>query len=146
MAREILRGQERAARRHGLRHVVGDLALVEGARALGGDGLQRLRQRRKADHVAFLGRAAVEQIMLGSAGIGLELADMSLPIPSYARGHGKPALGIFDRGRKRAVETEAAVRLQNRLPGVDRAWHGDGVDRIADLGHSLGTERLIRTL
>ena len=57
VAREILRGQERAARGQRRRHVVGDLALVEGARALGGDGLQSRGQRRKADDVAFLRRA-----------------------------------------------------------------------------------------
>ena len=98
MAREILRGEERAARRYGRRHVGGDLALVEGARALGGDGLERRGQRGKPDHVAFLGRRAVEQIMLGRARIGFELADIPLPIPRHARRHRKATLGVFDRG------------------------------------------------
>jgi len=98
VAREILRREERAARRHRRRHVRGDLALVEGARALGGDGFQRRGQRRKTDHVAFLGRRAVEQIMLGGAGIGFELADVPLPIPRHARRHRETAFGVFDRG------------------------------------------------
>jgi hypothetical protein len=76
----------------------GDLALVEGSRALGGDGFQRRGQRRKTDHVAFLGRRAVEQIMLGGAGIGFELADVPLPIPRHARRHRETAFGVFDRG------------------------------------------------
>ncbi len=85
MAREILRRQERAARGQRRRHVVGDLAFVEGARALGGDGFQRRGERRKADHIAFFRRRAVEQIMLRRARIGGELADIALPIPRHAR-------------------------------------------------------------
>ena len=146
MAREIVRGEERAARGKRRRHVVGDLALVEGARALGGNGLERRGQRRKADHVAFLRRRAVEQIMLGRARIGLQLADIAAPVPGDARGHREAALGIFDRGRQRAVEAEAAMRLEDRLPGIERARHGDGVDRSADLAQALRAQRLVRGL
>ena len=129
VAREILRRQKRAARGHGRRHVVGDFALVEGARALGGDGLERRGQRRKTDDVAFLWRRAVEQIMLRRAGFGLELADIATPVPGHARRYRKAALGVFDRRLQRAVETEAAMAFENRLPGIERARHGDGVNR-----------------
>src|SRR5450631_1603946 len=84
--------------------------------------------------------------MLGRARIGFELADISLPIPRYARRHREAALGVFDRGCKRAVEPEAAMRLEDRLPGIERARHGDGVDRVADLAHAFGAQRLIRSL
>ncbi len=144
MLGEILRRQERAARGNRRRHVVGDLAFVEGARALGGDGLQRLRQGRQAHDVAFLRRVAVEQIMLGGAGIGLELGDMPAPVPGDALRHRKAALGIFDRRLQSAREIEAAVRLEDRLPGIERARHGDGVHRgHADRFHALGAQRLI---
>ena len=142
VARKILRREERAARRNRLRHVVGDFAFVESARALGGDGLQRCRQRRKADDVAFLRRGAVEQIMLCGAGIGLELADMAAPVPGDARGNRKSAFGIFDRRLQRAIEPEAAVALEDRVPGIDRARHRDGMDRRADFGHALGAQAL----
>ena len=70
MARKILRGEERAARGERRCDVGGNLAFIERARAFEGDRLQRLRQRRKADDVAFSGRRTAEQKMLGGADIG----------------------------------------------------------------------------
>ncbi len=146
MTREILRVEKRAACGHRGRHVIGNLALVEGARALGGDALERRGQRRKTDHVAFIRRRAVEQIMPGRAGIGLELADIAAPVPRHPRGHRKAAFGVADGRRQCAVEPEAAMRFQNRFPGIERARHGDGVDRIADLAHVLIAQCLERSL
>ena len=64
VAGEILLGQERAARANRLHHVLRDLAFIEGARAFLRDRLHGRSQRRKLDHVAFVRRGAVEQIML----------------------------------------------------------------------------------
>src|SRR5262249_30313673 len=127
-----------------LRHVVGDLALVESARALAGDGFQGGRECGKADHIALFGRAAIEQIMLCGAWIGLELADLALPIPRHAPGDGKTSFRILDRGRKPAIKTEATVRPEDRLPGVDCARHGHRMNRTAYFGQSLRTQRLSR--
>src|SRR5450631_647398 len=84
--------------------------------------------------------------MLGRAWIGLELADVPLPVPRHTRGDWETALGVFDRGCKRAVEPEAAMRLEDRFPGIERARHGDGVDRVADLAHALGAQSVVRRL
>ena len=73
----------------------------------------------KRMHIAFVGRGTVKQIMLGRAGIGLELADMLLPVKRDTRRHRKSAFGIFDRLRQRAVEAKAAVRFQDCFPGID---------------------------
>ena len=124
-------------------HVVGDFAFVEGARSFARDRLQGRGKRRKANDIALPGRAAIEQIVPGGARIGFELADMALPVPRHARGHRETPFGVLDRRRKRAVETEAAVRFQNCVPGIDRARHGDRMDRIADLGQALGAQRLV---
>src|SRR6202007_459313 len=112
VTKKILRGQERLKRMEGLRHVVGDFAFIESAGALAGDGLQCGRERGKADDIALFGCATVEQIMLCSAGIGLELADVALPVPRHAGGDGEASFSIFDRGCKRAIKTEAAMRLK----------------------------------
>src|SRR6516225_9167235 len=70
VAGEIFRCQERAARSQCRHQIGGDLALVERARSFGGHGLEGLRQRAKADHVTFLWRRTVEQVMLGGAQVG----------------------------------------------------------------------------
>src|SRR5664280_3576258 len=50
VARKILCGQKRAARLDGRCHVVGYLAFVESARALGGNGLERRGQCGKTNN------------------------------------------------------------------------------------------------
>src|SRR5664279_5195308 len=84
--------------------------------------------------------------MFSGASVGLEFADVPLPIPSHAWRYRETALGIFDRGSKRAVEPEAPMRFEDSLPGIERARHGDGVDRVADLAPALGGQRLKRGL
>ena len=109
MPGEVLGGEHRACRGKRRRHVVGDRAFVERARAVFGDGLQRLRQRRQPDDVAFGRRAAVRQIVLGRAGAVAELADQALPVVGDARGDREAVLGVFDRGRQHAVERPGAA-------------------------------------
>src|SRR5215471_3825105 len=109
VAEKILRRKERAARVERLRHVVGDVAFIEGPSPLAGDGLQGRCQRRKADDIALFGRSTVKQIVLCGAGIGLELADVALPVPRYAGGDWETVLRIFDRGRQSSIEAEAAM-------------------------------------
>src|SRR6516225_10941143 len=146
MAREILRGKERVASRKRYSHVVGDFALVESTSTLRGDGLQRRRKRRKANNVAFLGCSGVEKVVPGRSGIGLELDDVSLPVPGHAGADGKSALGIFDRWRQRAIETKPAMRLQDFLPGFDRSGYGDRMDGVANFSQTLRAQRLIGRL
>src|SRR5512132_149742 len=87
VAREIFQRKVRTARTECFRHVLGDLAFVEGPRSMCRYPFQRVRERGKADHITFTRRAATEQIMTGGPGLRLELADVPLPIPSNTRGH-----------------------------------------------------------
>jgi len=83
--------------------------------------------------------------MARGAGIGAQLADLESPVPGDARGDGKSVLGVVDRGRERAIEGKASMRVEDRRPGVDRARHGHGVDRVArDGGDAPRHERLER--
>ena len=75
--------------------------------------------------------------MRGGSGVRPEFGDVSVPVPSHAGTDGKSFLGIFDRGRQRAVETKTAVRLQDFFPGFDRTGHGDRMDGVADLKQTL---------
>jgi hypothetical protein len=124
---------QRAARGERLHHVVGDLAFVESARAFSGDGLQRLRQRRQTNDIAFLRHGAVGQKMPGEAGIGLDPRRGARPVEGDALRDGKTALGVIYRRPQRPVEPDGAVRPQRCVPSLDRAGHGDGMDRGADL-------------
>ncbi len=104
---------------------------------------ERLRQRGKFHHVAFGGRFAVEQIVPRGTGIGPQLGHHLRPVPGHARRHRKAVLGETDGGRQRAIEPEAAVGIEYRRPGVDRARHRDGVYRVApDGADPLGEQRL----
>ena len=53
-------------------------------------------------------------------------------------------LGKADRRLQRAVEPELAVRLEDDVPGFDRARHRHRVDRAVDPLHALGEQRLGR--
>src|SRR5262245_29714956 len=75
VAREIFQREERTARTECLRHVLGDLAFIEGPRSMRRYSLQRICEHGKADHITFTRRDAAEQIMSGGPGIHLELAD-----------------------------------------------------------------------
>jgi len=145
MTSKVLGGEEGPAGGNGRDDVVGDRPFVERARALRCDRAERSRQRREFDDVAFRRRQAVEQEMARGAGIGAQLADLSSPVPGDARGDGKSALGVVDRRSERAIEGKASMRVEDRRPGVDRARHGHGVDRVArDGGDATRHERLER--
>ena len=52
-------------------------------------------------------------------------------------------LGVADGGRERAVEPEAAVRLEDRAPRLDRTRHRNRVDQVGgDPRHALRDQRL----
>ncbi len=145
MTREILGHEKGAAVSERRNHIPGDRPFVEDARSRGGDGRERAPQRRELHHVAFRRRAPPEQEMLRRAGVGAQLAGRSGPVPGNARGDRKPAFGVADRRRQRAGQIEAAMRLEDRGPGIDRTRHGDGVDRRRlDPAHALRVQRLDR--
>ncbi len=91
------------------------------------DAAQRLGQRRLTEDVARLRRRAVRQERVRAVLAQLRL--QPLPVPRHIRVH-RPAIGgVADRRLQQLVEALAAMRLQQRLPGVDRARHGDGMRR-----------------
>ena len=131
MARQIVRREKAAPRRHGRHDVVGDRALVEGARAVPGDRRQGRGERGKPDHVAGRRRAAAEQEVARRPRVMREARRRLRPVTRDARRDRKTLLGVADGGRQRAIEPEAAVRLEDRGPRLDRARHRHGVDGIA---------------
>ncbi len=81
--------------------------------------------------------------MLRRTRIRPQLGHHLRPIPGNTRRHRKPLLSEANGGRQRAIEPEAAVRIEYRRPGVDRARYRDGVYRVApDGADPLGEQRL----
>src|SRR5690348_2093512 len=143
MAREVLAPHERAALRDRVDHLVGERAFVERARALRCDRLHRVAEPRKPYDVAFLRRLAVEEIMPARAGIGRKLAALALPVPRHARCDGEAVLRVADRALQSAIEAEAAVRFEHRVPGIDRARHRHRVNGILEAREALLAKRLV---
>ncbi len=146
MPREVFSREEGTARGERFRYVRGDISLVKRARTFCRNDLKRCGKDRETDHIALIGRCAIKQIMLGRAGVCLELADVFLPVKRNTGRHRKSAFGIFDRLRQCAVEAKASMRFQDYFPGIDSTWDGHGMNRVADLAHSFVAQRLVGRL
>ncbi len=143
VACEVLELEEAALGLRGADDVLGDAALVEALGALGGDLLQRRAQRR-AGHALAGGRgAAVDEVVPCGAGILGEGSDIARPVEGDARRHRPAFLGVADGVLQHAAEVEPAVGLEDRLPGLDGAGHGDGMDGIGRHGGEAGGPQLL---
>ena len=147
MRGKIRGGQHAAMRLQRRHHVIGNLALVEGTRAVFRQHPQRAGERRKSHHVPGLGRLSVDHEMLCGDGVFAELCNRELPVERDPRLHRDPGFGGIDCRLQHAVETEAAMRPQDFVPGFDRARNCHGVDGIGGdvfqtlLDQSLGAHR-----
>ena len=85
-------------------------------------------ERRQLDDVACRRRAPVGRKWRDRAGIGAQQLDAQRPVVRDPRRDRETVFGEADRRRERAVEPEAAVRVENRssqastAPGTVTAW------------------------
>ena len=145
VAREIVGGQQSALLLNRRGDVGRDRALVKRLRATGRDRLQGRGKRGQCHDAADRRRRAVRQIILRRARMRLELGGIIGPIGTDARRDDVTILGVTDGRLQRAVEAEAPMRFQNRVPGFDRARHRDGVRRGRhDLAADAGGQHFLR--
>ena len=121
---EVLEREGRPGRAQALGVPAPDLAAVHRGGAGGGDRLERRAERRHAQDVALLQRAAVREEDLRDAGVGRELGALRQRLGQSAR-HRHPVVRAGDRGREVAGPVEPRALVAERPPAGDGARHGD---------------------
>ena len=114
--------------------IAGDIALIEGIPPLFGENAQGFGENGKAHPLARKRCPTVEQKLLAGAGIMLQLLAVLGPVGCGALVDHEPVLGKIDGGFENIGEGTCAVIGQKPPPGIDRAGHGDGVDRVGGKG------------
>ena len=115
---------------NGRRDVRRDRTLVERLRAARRDRLQGRGERRQAaSHADRRAIAPSTRKCFAEPACGVSLSTVLAQSARRRAVRREAVLGVADRGLQHAVEAEAAVRLEDRLPRIDRARHRNGMRR-----------------